>query len=33
MLEIAARVRSRFITRDYSWAIAYRNFLASLFAV
>jgi hypothetical protein len=31
MLEMAARVRSRFIARDYSWAIAPGNFVAWLF--
>jgi hypothetical protein len=30
MLEMAARVRSRFIARDYSWAIAHGNFRTSL---
>jgi hypothetical protein len=31
MLEMAARVRSRFIGRDYSWAIAIEIFLSSYF--
>jgi hypothetical protein len=31
MLEMAAKVRSRFIARDYSWAIAPGNFVAWLF--
>jgi hypothetical protein len=31
MLEMAARVRSRFIGRDYSWATALRIFPASYF--
>jgi hypothetical protein len=33
MLEMAARVRSRFIAGDYSWAIAPRNRTAWLFTV
>jgi hypothetical protein len=33
MLEMAARVRSRFIARDYSWAIALGNGAAWLFTV